>query len=168
MPHWWKSHVAARLVVIFLAYFHILCMREYILERNYMLVTLVGEDLPRKGIWDHISLHMWTSAYKPNIQNGPSWFNFIAWPGLWKYNARLVRLVHFHSGQVENLYQLVLGQVQMHEVNTILYIVLIFWVIITSSHVSLKTVLNPDQLASEEASWSRYTLFTRELISDWL
>ena len=32
----------------------------------------------------------------------------------------------FHSGQVENLYLLVLGQVQMHEVNTILYIVFIF------------------------------------------
>ena len=43
--------------------------------------------------------------------------------GLWKYHARLVRLVHFLLGQVENLYLLVLGQVQMHEVNTILYIV---------------------------------------------
>ena len=44
-------------------------------------------------------------------------------PGLWKYHARLVRLVHFHSGQVENFYLLVLGQVQMNKVNTILYIV---------------------------------------------
>ena len=43
--------------------------------------------------------------------------------GLWKYHAQLVRLVHFHSGQVENFYLLVLGQVQMNKVNTILYIV---------------------------------------------
>ena len=32
--------------------------------------------------------------------------------GLWKYHARLVRLVHFHSGQVENFYLLVLGPEQ--------------------------------------------------------
>ena len=35
---------------------------------------------------------------------------------LWKYHARLVRLEHFHSGQVENFYLLVLGQVQMNKV----------------------------------------------------
>ena len=47
-------------------------------------------------------------------------------------------LVPFHSGQVESFYLLVLGQVQMYKVNTILY--LIFWFIIMSSHIALKTV----------------------------
>ena len=35
----------------------------------------------------------------------------------------LSELVPFHSGQVENFYLLVLGQVQMCKVNTILYII---------------------------------------------
>ena len=43
--------------------------------------------------------------------------------GLWQYHTRLVRLVHFHSGQVEIFYSLVLGQVQMNKVHTTLYIV---------------------------------------------
>ena len=47
-------------------------------------------------------------------------------------------LVPSHSGQVENFYLLVLGQVQMYKVNTIMYF--IFRLIITSSHVALKTV----------------------------
>ena len=32
------------------------------------------------------------------------------------------QLVPFHSGQVENFYLLVLGQLQMYKVNTILYL----------------------------------------------
>ena len=49
-------------------------------------------------------------------------------------------LVPFHSGQVENFNLLVLGQVQIcYQVNKILYF--IFRLIITSSHVALKTVL---------------------------
>ena len=47
-------------------------------------------------------------------------------------------LVPFHSGQVENYYLLVLGQVQMYKSNKILYY--IFWLVIMSSHVALKTV----------------------------
>ena len=50
-------------------------------------------------------------------------------------------LVPFHSGQVENFNLLVLGQVQnllFFKVNKILYF--IFWLIIMSSHVALKTV----------------------------
>ena len=35
----------------------------------------------------------------------------------------LSELVQFHSGQVENLYLLVLGQVQMYKVNTILHFI---------------------------------------------
>ena len=35
----------------------------------------------------------------------------------------LSNLVPFHSGQVENFYLLVLGQVQMYKVNTILYFI---------------------------------------------
>ena len=44
-------------------------------------------------------------------------------------------LVPFNSGQVENLYLLVLGQLQMYKVNTILDFIFCF--IITSSHVAL-------------------------------
>ena len=47
-------------------------------------------------------------------------------------------LVPFHSGQVENFYLLVLGQVQKYKVNKILYF--IFWLIIMSSYVALKTM----------------------------
>ena len=47
-------------------------------------------------------------------------------------------LVPFHSGQFENFYFLVLGQAQCIIANTILYF--IFWLIITSSHLALKTV----------------------------
>ena len=48
-------------------------------------------------------------------------------------------LVPFHSGQVENFNLLVLGQVQnLYKVNKILYF--IFWLIIMSSHLALKTV----------------------------
>ena len=36
-----------------------------------------------------------------------------------------------------------------------------------SSHVALKNSVDPDQLASSEASWSGFTLFTRELMSAW-
>ena len=43
--------------------------------------------------------------------------------GCGKYHARLVRLIHFHSGQVENFYLLGLGQVQMNKGNTILYFI---------------------------------------------
>ena len=35
----------------------------------------------------------------------------------------LYDLVPFHSGQVENFYLLVFGQVQMYKVNTILYFI---------------------------------------------
>ena len=44
----------------------------------------------------------------------------------------------FHSGQFENFYFLVLGQAQCIIANTILYF--IFWLIIMSSHLALKTV----------------------------
>ena len=50
----------------------------------------------------------------------------------------LSELDPFHSGQVDNFYLLVLGQVQMYIDNKILYI--IFLLIIMSSHVALKTV----------------------------
>ena len=59
--------------------------------------------------------------------------------GPWKYHARLVWPVPFHSGQVENFNLLVLGQVQnLYKVAKILYF--IFWLSIMSSHVALKTV----------------------------
>ena len=43
--------------------------------------------------------------------------------GLWKYHAGLVRLVPFHSGQVENFYLLVLGQIKMLKINKSLYFI---------------------------------------------
>ena len=52
--------------------------------------------------------------------------------------ADLSDLIPFHSGQVQNFYLLVLGKVQMYLVNTILYF--LFQLIITSSHLALKTV----------------------------
>ena len=55
----------------------------------------------------------------------------------------LSNLVPFHTGQVENFYLLALGQVKMYYANTI---------IITSSHLALKTSVDPDQLASSEAN----------------
>ena len=68
-------------------------------------------------------------------------------------------LVPFHSEQVENFNLLVLGQVQnLYKVNKIVYF--IFWLIIVSSHVALKTVWIL-------ISWSGSTLSTRELISAW-
>ena len=57
-------------------------------------------------------------------------------------------MVPFHSGQVENFFLLVLGQVQMYLANTMLYF--IFWLIITSSH--LENSVDPDQLVSSKAS----------------
>ena len=58
----------------------------------------------------------------------------------------LSSLVPFHSGQVENFYLLVHGQVQMYQVNSILYF--IFWLI----HVSCtENIVGSDQLASSEA-----------------
>ena len=74
-------------------------------------------------------------------------------------------LVHFHSGQVENFYLLVLKQVQMNKVNTILYIV--FHILINYYEFTcyIKNSVDPDQLASKNASLSGSTLFTRELIS---
>ena len=51
----------------------------------------------------------------------------------------LSNLVPFHSGQVENFNLLVIGQVQnLYKVNKMLNS--IFWLIIMSSHVELKTV----------------------------
>ena len=49
-------------------------------------------------------------------------------------------LVQFHSGQVENLYLLVLGQVQIYKVNKIL---------INHYDVTccIENIVNPDQLA---------------------
>ena len=73
-------------------------------------------------------------------------------------------LVPFHSGQVENFYLLVLGQVQMYQVNTILYF--IFWLIITSSHLALKTVwILINWLLQKPADQDPYCL--RELIFIW-
>ena len=67
-----------------------------------------------------------------------SLFHFFVDQGCGNTMPDLSDLVLFHSGQVENFYLLVLGQVQMYKVNTILYF--IFWLVITSSHVALKTV----------------------------
>ena len=53
----------------------------------------------------------------------------------------LSNLVPFHSGQVENFYLLVLGQVQMYIVNKVLYIT-----------CCIENSMDPDQLASSEAS----------------
>ena len=59
--------------------------------------------------------------------------------GCWNTMPDLSDLVPFHSGQVEKFNLLVLGQVQnLYKVNTILYFV--FWLIIMSSLVALKTV----------------------------
>ena len=79
-------------------------------------------------------------------------------PGLWKYHAQLARLVHFHSGQVENFYLLVLAQVQMNKVNIILSIVFHNYYEFTCS---IENSVDADQLASEEASLPGSTLFTR-------
>ena len=46
---------------------------------------------------------------------------FGGFQGCGKTMPDLSKLVPFHSGQVENFYFLVLGQVQMYQVNTILY-----------------------------------------------
>ena len=55
-------------------------------------------------------------------------------------------LVQFHSGQVENFYLLVLGQVQIYKVNKILI-----------NHYEftccIENIVYSDQLASLEASW---------------
>ena len=55
----------------------------------------------------------------------------------------LSNLVPFHSGQVENFYLLVLGQVQMYKVNTILYF--IFWLIVMNSVSCIENSVDPDQ-----------------------
>ena len=76
--------------------------------------------------------------------------------GLWKYHARLV---HFHSGQVENFHLLVLAQVQMNKVNTILYIVFHILINYTSSHVALKTVwIQISWLLQKPADMDRHCL----------
>ena len=54
-------------------------------------------------------------------------------------------LVQFHSGQVENFYLLVLGQVQIYKVNKIL----IYHYKFTCCN---ENIVYPDQLASLEAS----------------
>ena len=60
-------------------------------------------------------------------------------------------LVPFRSGQVENSIYLSLDKCKIcHQVNKILYF--IFRLIIMSSHVALKTCVDPEQLASSEAS----------------
>ena len=60
----------------------------------------------------------------------------------------------FYSGQVENFYLLVLGQVQKNKVNTILYIV--FHILI--NYYEFKCCIE----------YSVDTLFTRELISGFI
>ena len=71
--------------------------------------------------------------------------------GLWKYHARLVRPGPISSGQVENFNLLVLGQVQsLYKVNKILYF--IFRLIIMEFTCCIENSVDPDQLASEEAS----------------
>ena len=59
-------------------------------------------------------------------------------------------LVPFYSGQVENYYLLVLGQVQMYKVNKILY----FHILISYYKFTccIENSVDPDQLASSEAS----------------
>ena len=87
-------------------------------------------------------------------------------PGLWKYHARLVRLVPFHSGQAEKFNLLVLGQVQnLYKVNKIF----VFHIFINYYEITccIENSVDPDQLASLGASLSGSTLFTRELISAW-
>ena len=59
-------------------------------------------------------------------------------------------LVPFHSGQVENFYLLVLGQVQMYSANTTLYF--IFWINYYELTSCIENSVDPDQLASSEAS----------------
>ena len=62
----------------------------------------------------------------------------------------LSNLVPFHSGQVENIYLLVLGQVQMYSANTTLYF--IFWINYYELTSCIENSVDPDQLASSEAS----------------
>ena len=109
MPHCWKTHVAAHLF--------------------YNLNWVIW--LPNKRCWTG-------KQCKP-----PKDFFFksrLIWvsQGCGNTMPELSDLVQFHTGQVENFYLLVLGQVQVNKNNTILYF--IFWLIITSSHVVLKKV----------------------------
>ena len=59
-------------------------------------------------------------------------------------------LVQFHSGQVENFYLFILGQVHMYEVDTTLN----FWSYFDYFELisCIENSVDPDQLASEEAS----------------
>ena len=56
----------------------------------------------------------------------------------------------------------------MHKVNTILYIVFHILINYYEYTCCIENSVDPDQLASEEASWSGSTLFTRELISGFI
>ena len=56
-------------------------------------------------------------------------------------------LVPFHSGQIENFYLLVLGQVQMYMYS--IFHILINYYKLTSC---IENSVDPDQLASSEAS----------------
>ena len=63
----------------------------------------------------------------------------------------LSNLVPFHSGQVENFNSLVIGQVQnLYKVNKIF----VFHILITYHEFTccIENSVDPDQLASEEAS----------------
>ena len=70
-------------------------------------------------------------------------------------------LAPFHSGKIENFYLLVLGQVQMYQArlyNSIFHIMINYYELTSC----IENSEDPDQLASSGASWSGYTLFTRE------
>ena len=57
-------------------------------------------------------------------------------------------LVPFHSGQVENFYLLVLGQVQMCKYNSVFHILFNYYELTSC----IENSVDLDQLASEEAS----------------
>ena len=73
-------------------------------------------------------------------------------------------LVPFHPGQVGNFNLLVIGQVQnLYKVNFVFHILINHY----EFTCCIENSVDPDQLASAEASRSGSPLFTRELISAW-
>ena len=57
-------------------------------------------------------------------------------------------LVPFHSGQVENFFLLVLGQVQMYKYNSVFHILINYYELTSC----IENSVDPNQLASSEAS----------------
>ena len=115
---------------LFLIFNQMLSIRAFGRRVKY----LTGFNLINTGKWSSCIKKLW--AFKKWKHTFPD-FDIIQ--GCGNTMPDLSDLVLFHSGQVENFNLLVLGQVQnLYKVNNVLYF--IFWLIIMSSHVALKTV----------------------------